>query len=369
MEISIIVPIYNVKKYLDRCVQSILNQTFKDFELILVNDGSIDGSGERCEYYKKLDERVIIIHKLNGGLSDARNVGIEIARGKFLSFVDGDDFVHPQFLEVLYNNIIRENADMSVCAKIEINEEKDITYYKGVSNVKKAKVYSRSEAMLHILEDGIINVVAWNKLYKRELFNEIRYPIGKLHEDEYVIHKIIYKSKRIVYSNEELYYYVQRKGSIMNQLTEKRVLDLYYALEERIEFADKKKWSELEKAFHKRMLDFFYDVYINYKGCPSLFDKDIERKLSKMLRKEICQYGINRFSFETFVLSMGYTQYECYTRTKDSINTMMTEKIGLLRNLIVYIGVKFIPVNIKKKLLKLKIITKFLNVRNENGKK
>lgn len=116
-KISIIVPIYNVEKYIEKCIQSILNQTFSDFELILVNDGSTDSCGEICDKYKKLDDRIIVIHKVNGGLSSARNAGIDIARGEYIGFIDSDDYIHEKMYEILYNNAITYNSDIVICKK------------------------------------------------------------------------------------------------------------------------------------------------------------------------------------------------------------------------------------------------------------
>ncbi|EME3187758.1 glycosyltransferase, partial [Enterococcus faecalis] len=164
-KISIIVPVYNVEKYLEKCVRSILAQTFTDFELILVDDGSPDSSGAMCDQFAEQDQRVKVIHKENGGLSDARNAGIEIATGEYLGFVDSDDYIADDMYELLYTNIVKEDADLSICGIYDV--------YEGKEPIVKSLIqgtFSREEALLLILQGNIISVHAVNKLYKRKLF-------------------------------------------------------------------------------------------------------------------------------------------------------------------------------------------------------
>ncbi|MGJ0706244.1 glycosyltransferase family 2 protein, partial [Enterococcus avium] len=179
-EISIIVPVYDVEKYLKKCVDSILNQTFKDFELILVDDGSPDNSGAICDQYAEKDSRVRVIHKENGGLSDARNAGIEVARGKYLGFVDSDDFVNEDMYKQLYTSIIENNADLSICGIFDLYEGKT-----PIKKTEKKLLLNRNEAMIMIFHGNEISVHAYNKLYKKEIFESLRYPVGKYHEDSY----------------------------------------------------------------------------------------------------------------------------------------------------------------------------------------
>ena len=208
-EISIIVPVYKVEKYLKKCVDSILAQTFSDFELILVDDGSPDNSGRICDDYAKKDARVRVVHKQNGGLSSARNAGIEVAKGKYLGFVDSDDYIAEDMYELLYKAIIKEEADLSICGIYDVYEGKDPIIKPTIK-----KTVTAEEALLLILQGNIISVHAVNKLYKRELFSTIRYPEGKYHEDSFIIVDLLNQCHKVAIDSEQKYYYYHRLGSI-----------------------------------------------------------------------------------------------------------------------------------------------------------
>lgn len=213
-KISIIVPVYNVEKYLDRCIDSILNQDFEDFELILVNDGATDQCPEICDKYRKKDERIIVLNKENGGLSSARNAGLNIARGEYVGFVDSDDWISRNMYSMLYQICEKENLDMSICGvKLCFDDErKNKLYYKSDS----VRVMTKEEALKELFVYSSFGEEAWNKLYKRHIFKEIRYPEGKIHEDTFCICEILEQCRRIGYITEIGYYYYQRNDSIMN---------------------------------------------------------------------------------------------------------------------------------------------------------
>lgn len=235
MELSIIVPIYKVEKQLEQCIKSILNQSFTNFELILVDDGSPDMCGHICDEYEKKDSRIKVIHKKNGGLSDARNAGLDIALGKYIGFVDSDDIIHPQMYEKLYNCINKSNLDIVQCKfkRFKSIEEINININDSELNFKE---YNSQDAIIDLIDNNKINVNAWNKLYKRELFQNERYPKGKIHEDEFLTYKLIYNSSKIGYIDEELYYYYENNNGIMNGSNILKRLDRIEALEERSSF-------------------------------------------------------------------------------------------------------------------------------------
>ena len=204
-KISIIVPIYNVEKYLTNCIDSILNQTFKDFELILVNDGSTDNSFEICKHYKDIDDRICIIDKKNGGLSSARNAGLDIAKGEYIGFVDSDDYIHPQMYELLYNQIIKNKADISMCEFKKVSEFNKKELSDKVILNQEVEILNNKEAVFKLGENGSVTyVIACNKLYKKSLFNNIKFKEGIIHEDEYIIHRLLYQVKTLVYIKEKL---------------------------------------------------------------------------------------------------------------------------------------------------------------------
>lgn len=226
-EISVIVPVYNVQAYLSRCLDSILAQTFRDIEIILVDDGSPDESGAICDEYAARDERVRVVHKKNGGLSDARNAGLDIAQGRWIGFVDSDDYIAPDMYEYLHSIAIREHAQIAMCDMYMfydngVVEEHPNDFYDVVDNVEAAKI---------VLEAQVTSVTAVNKLYRSEVYENIRFPFGKTAEDAFVILDVLSKAERIVISNAQKYYYYRRAGSITMKAFNPHDLDAVEAYE------------------------------------------------------------------------------------------------------------------------------------------
>lgn len=209
--ISIIVPVYNVKDYLRACVDSVLRQTFDDFELILVDDGSTDGSGDLCEELCELDDRIICLHKENGGLSDARNYGIERMRGTYVTFIDSDDWVESTYLEYLHTNIQLQDSDISTC--IFMTQRDDVAKpWKQLS--AEPAVITGHDALLSMLYEESVNVSAHGKLYRSSLFRDVRYPTGRRYEDVGTTYKLLCKARTVAVGGAPLYNYVMRQGSI-----------------------------------------------------------------------------------------------------------------------------------------------------------
>ena len=226
--ISIVVPIYNVKEYLDACIKSIINQTYKNIEIILVDDGSTDGCADLCDEYKKFDSRIRVIHKENGGLSDARNTGLEVASGVYIVFIDSDDYVNVNMVKELYDAIIKTNSDISICKFKRVKSE-IIDIYENKEN-KSLEILSGKRVIEEVYGGNgeEISFVAWNKMYKKDLFydNEIRYPKGRIYEDTFTTYKLLYYSKAIAIIDKYLYYYRVREGSIINtNITKGRCID------------------------------------------------------------------------------------------------------------------------------------------------
>lgn len=221
--ISIIVPVYNVEEYLNRCIDSILLQTYNNIEILLIDDGSLDKSSQICDEYMKKDKRIKVIHKKNGGLSDARNVGIDIARGKYITFIDSDDSVEKDLVEYLYKLVINFNTKMSICShRVIFDEGKRI---KVLGNGKEEKLTSK-ECIKKMLYHKQVDTSAWAKLYNRNLFNDIRYPKGMLFEDIGTTYKFFLKSRFIACGYLAKYNYYVRKNSIVTGKFSKRKLDL-----------------------------------------------------------------------------------------------------------------------------------------------
>ena len=237
MEISIIVPVYKVESYLRRSVDSILAQTFRDFELILVDDGSPDGCPQICDAYAEKDKRITVIHKSNGGLSDARNAGIDWAMAhsdsRWLAFVDSDDYLHPNYLQTMLDTAKKEAADLIICDFIRVDEQGNIMElnhgFFDFASEDKRKLFSCLHTNWHV-------TVAWNKLYTKHIFSQLRFAVGKIHEDSFAIHHVLWNCKRAAFVPDGLYYYRQRNTSIMATETPVSILDGFEATVERLEF-------------------------------------------------------------------------------------------------------------------------------------
>ena len=293
--ISVIVPVYKVEQYLHRCVESILNQTFTDFELILVDDGSPDNCGAICDEYAGKDNRVTVIHQKNGGLSAARNAGIDWSfansDSQWLTFIDSDDWVHPQYLEILYNVVRDNNAKVSCCAFESVKEDKpfeNITV-PNIEMVDTKKFY---------LENNVNFTVAWGKLYYKSCFVNIRYPVGKIHEDQFTTYKVLFETENVRFVKEKLYYYYLSPNSIMRSKFSIKRYDDIEALDEQICFFNKKKWNELEMLAEKQKL-YFLNLY------------SIKSRAFKIYSQVPKKYRVNKYKALKYLYNLwGRKDYE-----------------------------------------------------------
>lgn len=210
--ISVIIPIYNVEKYLARCVDSIVNQTYKNLEIILVDDGSPDRCPQMCDDYAEKDSRIKVVHKKNGGLSDARNAGIAVAKGEYISFIDSDDYVSDDFFECLLDVMNKENSDIAECSVVKLYEDNRFDEF---SDDLSVKTYDTQDAMSALIAENPFHQHVWNKLYKTELVKDIPYAVGKLNEDEFWTYQVFGRADKVSKLNKTMYYYFQRNSSIM----------------------------------------------------------------------------------------------------------------------------------------------------------
>lgn len=239
--ITIIVPVYNVEKYLSKCLDSIICQTYKNLQIILIDDGSTDNSALICDEYAIKDDRIEVIHKKNGGLSSARNAGLDIARGDYISFVDSDDYIANDMIETAYNAVIAEKADLCIFGIKWIYEDGK-TYDKVSYSPIIDEMLNKNQAFHKLCLDGYFYyVTAVNKLYKKSIFNNFRFPVGKLHEDEFTVHYIFNACEKIVSIKNELYFYIQRENSIMHSQVSIKRLDGAYAFLDRSRFFKEKR--------------------------------------------------------------------------------------------------------------------------------
>lgn len=213
--VSVIIPIYKVEQYLERCVDSIKNQTYANLEIILVDDGSPDSCGKMCDAFALTDQRIKVVHKQNGGLSDARNAGIKCAQGAYYLFVDSDDYIAQDMIEILVKDLEEADADIAMCT-YDLFDENDVHTQMPFDQAGPIVTMSGAEAAKRLLfyhEPQM--VVAWNKLAKRELWENRIFPVGKQHEDDFTSYSLLYESSKVTVRNEALYHYFQRRDSII----------------------------------------------------------------------------------------------------------------------------------------------------------
>ena len=213
-KISVIVPVYKAEPYLDKCVSSIVNQTYKNLEIILVDDGSPDNCPAMCDAWAEKDSRIRVMHKTNGGLSDARNAGMAVATGKLMAFVDSDDWIVPDMYEYLYQRLTEDNSDIAACGVQMVWEDK--TPSRTLTR-EGSCVLNQEEAMRAIIEESWLKQPVWYKLYKTELVRDILFPVGKYHEDVFWSYQAVGRAQRVSVSDHIGYYYLQRGGSIMGE--------------------------------------------------------------------------------------------------------------------------------------------------------
>lgn len=241
-KLTVVVPVYKVEPYLARCIGSILTQTCPDFELILIDDGTPDGCGALCDEWLLRDDRIRVIHQMNGGLSAARNTGIDFAfaagDGEWLTFIDSDDDVQPEYFEVLIRTAAEQDAEISACNNYLIGPDNpNIRKHKDDPKVER---YSPDRFYKRYYGN-----VAWAKLYHRDLFRNVRYPVGRIHEDDATTYKLLFQCDRIAYSHRLLYNYYKNPGSIMRSKRDILNCDKLYAFFEQLDFFQKRSIKEL----------------------------------------------------------------------------------------------------------------------------
>lgn len=296
MKISVIVPIYNMEKYLDQCLESIKNQTFTDFEVLMIDDGSVDHSKEICMMYEKNDDRFCYLYQENGGLSAARNYGIKESKGDYLCFVDSDDMINDQYLDILYKNAILYHADISLgyFKRFYDGELEKTPVDNWPCCLDKIEVYRRLTVVGEVYENTNL-IVAWNKLIRREIIEKIQFLPGKWHEDEFWIHHIIAEASIIVETKSEIYYYRQRRDSIIgiSNQSDIRHLDLVDAFEDRVRLyknqINKEVYKEMVYAY-RSTIAIHYRTKWNVKNIEQ--EKAIKRKLKKRFLVSFLKYPV-----------------------------------------------------------------------------
>lgn len=227
-KISVIVPVYKVKPYLRKCLDSIVNQTYQTLEIILVDDGSPDDCGKVCDEYAKSDKRIRVIHKENGGLSSARNAALNLATGDYFGFVDSDDWLELDMFEYLLSNMLSANAEICICGRYEEYPNRSIA--KGYP---KEEILDQEMALQTLLKNNLIQNFVWDKLWKRNLFEKIRFPEGRTYEDMAIVHRLFERANKILCLPEAKYHYLQRADSIVGDTSLKNKINHYIAAKQR----------------------------------------------------------------------------------------------------------------------------------------
>lgn len=279
--ISIIVPVYKVELYLDKCIESIVNQTYKNLEIILVDDGSTDQCPDKCDKWALKDARIEVIHKKNGGLSDARNEGIKKTTGEYIIFIDSDDWIENNMIEIMMQALLKEKADICACG-IRYNYDthsKDLTtkYYTGNSSQTLARLYNNT----------MFPVAAWNKLYRRELWDKVLFPKGKICEDAFTTYLLIDAAKKIVQIPDVLYNYRIRPNSIMTSQYSHKNMDQEEAWRENYMFMRKKYPEHIKKSFDFYLFRVNNLIHTMNKVDQQKFNKDYNY-LKGILKKNVC---------------------------------------------------------------------------------
>lgn len=287
--ISVIIPVYKVEAYLTACVESVLAQTYPNIEIILVDDGSPDGCPAICDAFAARDSRIRVLHKENGGLSSARNAGIDMAGGDYLALLDSDDLWSPRFLERLFRAIQETEADFAVCLFQSFQNEQEIRN----AIAAKTLCFSQADAFECLFDHRNENmVVAPNKLYVRKLFDgadqKLRYPVGKLHEDEAVIHEIIGAAEKVAWVEEAHYYYRQSPGSITTSRFTLKRLDETFAKEQRIAYFEGRGMQALADRTKIVYLSNLMRLYRTVQA--ELEDKEAAAQACSGLYQKFCRY-------------------------------------------------------------------------------
>lgn len=320
--ISVIVPVYNAEFYLRQCIDSIIKQTYTNLEIVLVNDGSTDNSGKICDEYKEIDSRIKVIHKMNGGVSSARNAGLDVCTsgGDYIAFVDSDDWIESDMFEKLYNEIKRVNGDIVVCGYYI--DKQDQTYIKklekgifvGNDNVLKKCFYNKN----------FPNAV-WCKLYNKNIFNEVRFPEGKLYEDMLIILDVLEKTSVVSIIPEAFYHYSQRLNSIMNEKTYHKSFEKILACENILEKVKVRKPDLMNLAYsqlYKHYMYFLDDIIFGRINVPTngvtseMIKKYFQKNILEIL-KNLNVKSKNKLMY--IIISLNLTFYKMFVEFVEKV--------------------------------------------------
>ncbi len=286
--LSIIVPVYKTKQYLDKCVSSLIAQTYRDTEIILVDDGSPDECPKMCDEWAKKDARIKVVHRENGGLSAARNSGLEIATGDYIAFIDSDDYIDENMFSLLMSAATANNADIAECAYIKVgeSEKEEAQARSDAEKSEEVLAFNAENAMEELIRERSIHQVVWNKIYSKKVLEGLSFREGRLNEDEFFTYRAVGNSEIVISLKAQLYFYVQHENSIMSSGYSVRRLDAVEALKERMDYVEEKfpKLYNLAKASYLGACMYAHQCLARNKNVDS--DKTHRNVLVKRVRAE-----------------------------------------------------------------------------------
>lgn len=312
--VSVIVPVYNVVKYLNKCVDSLLEQDYPNYEIILVNDGSLDGSDAICDQYAQTYSDLIkVVHKANGGLSDARNVGISHAAGKYVVFVDSDDYVAKNYISYLYDLMVRNSADIGICNVLHCYDSEDNTFKEAENEM----LMNSEEAIMNLLYQKVFLVSACGKIFPRSYFEQIQFPVGMLFEDGAIMYKLFDLAGQIACSDAQLYAYVHRENSLTTSKFSKRDLDILTICDQIEAYFDASSTS-IKKAILAYKSSACMRIYLNapdeeeFAETKKACELFLKKNAVKILKDKNARFK-NRMAMLLLVINKSLLKY-CYKR-------------------------------------------------------
>lgn len=275
--ISVIVPVYKVESYLERCIKSIVSQTYPNLQIILIDDGSPDDCSKICDEWNEIDKRVTVIHKPNGGLSDARNAGMKIVAGKYISFIDSDDMIFREYFETMLAVMEKEQSEIVECSVVQFDEDNNINQYHDDNTIKS---YGAEDALSGLIAENPFHQHVWNKLYRTGTINNNFFPVGKLNEDEFWTYQIFGRAKRVTRINKTMYYYFQRSTSIMGENFNLRRLDALEGKSNRQEYIE----TFFPSIALQAKIDFYASCMFSYQSVLKYMKGEEKKKALSIIK-------------------------------------------------------------------------------------
>ena len=295
-KISVIIPVYNVEKYLHQCIDSVIHQTYRNLEIIVVDDGSTDNCSKICDDYANNDKRIKVVHKENGGVSSARNTGLALATGDWIGWLDSDDWVEPDMYEYLLKNAILYDSDVSICSQYE--------YYKNCRRIigwDQIKVLNTEKALELLMKNDNMQNILWDKLWKRTLFEDITFPVGRTYEDLAVIYRLFEKAEKLVCLPKPKYNHRQRTGSIMADISLANRINHYISSKERCE-EFQTRWPQFRPYLEGQCVAAAIGIWSVY-----LLNPVKERKIHRAILLEISEFSKKHYRSALQNINLGIT--------------------------------------------------------------